>query len=88
MALLKIAFTTYAWEDYQYWLAQDAKTLKRINELIESIRRDPAGRGLGKSELLKGNLAGWRSKRIDGANRMVYRIEGETLVIAQLRFHY
>ena len=88
MALPKIAFTTYAWEDYQYWLAQDAKTLKRINELIESIRRDPAGRGLGKSELLKGNLAGWRSKRIDGVNRMVYRIEGETLVIAQLRFHY
>ena len=88
MDILKVAFTIYAWEDYQYWQTQDAKTLKRINELIESIRRDPAGRGIGKSELLKGSLAGWRSKRIDGVNRMVYRIDGGTLVIAQLRFHY
>ncbi len=88
MELLKIAFTTFAWEDYQYWQTQDAKTLNRINELIESIRRDPAGRGIGKSEILKGNLAGWRSKRIDSVNRMVYRLDGDTLVIAQLRFHY
>ena len=85
---MKVAFTSYAWDEYLYWQTQDPRTLKRINELIDSIRRDPAGRGIGKTELLRGNLSGWRSKRIDAANRMVYRIEGEAVVIAQLRFHY
>ncbi len=85
---MKVTFTSYAWDEYLHWQTQDPRTLKRINELIESIRRDPAGRGIGKSELLRGNLAGWRSKRIDAVNRMVYRIEGEAIVIAQLRFHY
>lgn len=34
------AFTDDAWEDFQYWLKQDKKTLKRILKLIEDIERN------------------------------------------------
>jgi hypothetical protein len=30
-----------AWNDYLYWQFQDKKTLKRINQLIRDVERDP-----------------------------------------------
>lgn len=55
--------------------------------LIEETQRDPFG-GTGKPELLRGELSGWWSKRIDQEHRLVYRAEGERLIIAQARGHY
>ena len=62
-----LTFTPNGWEDYEYWLGQDKKTLKRINKLIKDIRRTPFT-GLGKPELLKFDLKGCWSRRIDDAN--------------------
>lgn len=31
---------------------------------------------------------GYRSRRINDEHRMVYRVEGDTLQVAQLRYHY
>lgn len=76
-----------AWADYQYWFTQDKKTLRRINDLIKDIDRG-GYEGIGKPEPLKGNASGWWSRRIDEANRLVYRIEGENIIIAQCRTHY
>lgn len=76
-----------AWEGYVYWQTQDKKTLKRINLLIKDIERNPFD-GLGKPEPLKGNLSGLWSRRIDGVNRLVYRIIGEDIQIAQCKSHY
>jgi toxin YoeB len=76
-----------AWEDYLYWQKQDKKTLKRINSLVKEILRDPYV-GTGKPEPLKGNLAGFWSRRIDEKNRLVYRIVGDDCLIAQCRSHY
>lgn len=77
-----------AWEDYLYWQTQDKKTLKKINNLIRDIERDPNQEGIGKAELLKGNLAGFCSRRIDKANRLVYRISADKIEIASCRNHY
>ena len=63
-----------ALEDYIYWQAQDRKTLKRINQLLQDISRNDYN-GIGKSEPLKGNLSGWWSRRIDDTNRLIYRIQ-------------
>ena len=60
-----------AWEDYLYWQMQDKKTLKRINMLLQDIKRNPF-EGLGKPEPLKHNLQGLWSRRIDDENRIVY----------------
>ena len=76
-----------AWEDYIYWQTQDKKTLRRINELLRDIERNPY-LGTGKPEPLRGTLSGYWSRRIDDTNRIIYRVEDENLVILQCRGHY
>ena len=76
-----------AWVDYLYWQTQDKKALKRINTLIKDIQRSPFD-GIGKPEPLKENLSGWWSRRIDGGNRIVYKVEGEVAIIASCKSHY
>ena len=83
----KIGFSPAAWEDYEYWERQDKKTLKKIKRLIKELQRHPY-EGEGKPELLKGNLSGSWSRRIDEGNRLVYQVVGDTVIIEQLRTHY
>ncbi|WMJ08576.1 Txe/YoeB family addiction module toxin [Nitrosomonas sp. sh817] len=82
-----IRFVPDAWEDYLYWQDQDKKTLKRINLLITAASREPFA-GIGKPEPLRGDLSGYWSRRIDEANRLVYRATDTDLVIIACRFHY
>ena len=83
----KLAWTDEAWADYVYWQSQDRKTLKRINKLIEEVKRDPFV-GLGKPEPLRENLAGFWSRRIDETNRLVYAVADAFLAIISCRYHY
>ena len=82
-----IRFVPDAWDTYLYWQDQDKKTLKRINILIAAAARDPFI-GIGKPEPLRGDLSGYWSRRIDDANRLVYRATDAELVIIACRFHY
>ena len=89
---MRVHFTNEGWADYQYWVANDANTLERVNALIEDTRRN-LFKGLGKPKPLKGDLSGWWSRRITGDHRLVYRIEGKAGVdqrieIAACRYHY
>jgi toxin YoeB len=88
---VKLLFTPGAWEDYQHWVATDAAVLRRLNELIRDTLRSPF-KGIGKPEPLKGDLAGWWSRRITGDHRLVYRLTGkgedQRMEIAACRYHY
>lgn len=84
---MKLIFAPEAWEDYLHWQKQDRRILDRINQLIREIQRQPF-EGIGKPEALKHALAGFWSRRITDEHRIVYRVEGDALWIAQLRFHY
>lgn len=84
---MKLAFLEDAWEDYLYWLQTDKVTLKKINQLIKECMREPFS-GIGKPEPLKFDMSGCWSRRITSEHRLVYRIEGDTLVIIQCRYHY
>jgi toxin YoeB len=84
---LKVVFADAAWEDYLWWQKHDRKILERINKLIQEIRREPFS-GAGKPEPLRHALAGFWSRRITDEHRIVYRVDGEALLIAQLRYHY
>lgn len=88
---MRLVFSDLAWEQYQGWIAADPKVLARLNELIGECRRTPFT-GRGKPEPLKGDLAGWWSRRLTGEDRLVYRVTGKApdrqLEIAQCRFHY
>lgn len=85
---MKITFSLDAWEQYTEWQALDAKTVKRINTLLKDIVRNHPFGGQGKPEPLKGNLSGFWSRRIDGYNRLVYRIEGDVCQVVQCKGHY
>ena len=84
---MKIPFSENAWEDYLFWQKNDKKILKRINELIQDIQRNNY-QGVGKPEALRHNLSGWWSRRITSEHRIVYRIDKDSVLIAQLRYHY
>ena len=82
-----ITFDTNGWEDYVYWQRQDRKTLKRINQLIADVVRDPFA-GIGKPEPLKHILSGAWSRRIDDKNRVVYYVTDPHVIILQARDHF
>lgn len=76
-----------AWEDYLYWQNHDKKNLKRINNIIKDIIRNPFD-GIGKPEPLKNNLSGLWSRRIDDEHRIVYIVENDVIIIFSCRGHY
>lgn len=84
---MKLLFSPHAWDDYQHRQQTDKKMTRRINELLKDTMRSHY-EGLGKPEPLKHSLADFWSRRITDEHRMVYRVTGETLEIAQLRYHY
>ena len=84
---MKLIFSETAWDDYQYWIKTDKKILKRVNALIQDIQRSPFS-GIGKPEMLKHGLSGYCSRRINDEHRIVYKVEADSIFIAQARYHY
>ena len=82
-----ITFTEPAFAQYLYWQTQDKRTLKKINQLLQSIDRDGVLNGLGKPEVLK-HLGGDFSRRIDEQNRLVYTVEGDNIIVKACNGHY
>jgi len=82
-----LSWADNAWDDYLYWQQTDKKILKRINTLIKDIKRQPFA-GIGDPEPLKHNWTGYWSRRINREHRLVYKVKGEYLIIAQCRYHY
>ena len=85
---MNILFTDTGWSQYTEWQGQDKKTIKRINQLLKSIDRDGAMQGIGKPELLKHNKSGLYSRRIDEANRLVYEMSGNQIIVKSCKGHY
>jgi toxin YoeB len=84
---MKIVFSSQAWDDYLHWQRTDRKVLRRINDLVREITRTPF-EGMGKPEPLRHALAGYWSRRIDDEHRLVYKIDGDAVLIAQARYRY
>lgn len=82
-----LTFTENAWDDYTYWQKVDKKMIRKINELIKSIKRTPF-EGIGKPEPLKFDLTGYWSRRIDREHRLVYQVIDNDLRIIACRYHY
>lgn len=82
-----VAFTKDAFHEYNQWFASDLKLVGRIQELIRDIDRDPF-KGIDKPEPLKGNWAGYWSRRIDLEHRLVYKISEIQILIVKCKGHY
>lgn len=85
---MNILFTDTGWGQYTEWQGQDKRTIKRINQLLKSIDRDGAMQGIGKPELLKHDKSGIYSRRIDEANRLVYEISDNQIIVKSCKGHY
>ena len=84
---MKYIFVDESWEDYLYWQKTNKKYMKKINDLLKAISREPYT-GIGKPEPLKHNYQGFWSRRIDGEHRLIYKVKDDEILIAKCRFHY
>ena len=79
----RICFADKGWEEYKYWQTHDRKTLKKINDLLASIGRDGAMKGVGKLEKLKHRVNEY-SRRIDEVIVYLLMIVGKMLLVKRL----
>lgn len=84
---MKVVFAKVGFEDLGHRTATDRKMALRVLRLIDDIDRDPFS-GLGKPEPLKGDKAGYWSRRINDEHRLVYAVSGDNILIAQARYRY
>jgi len=84
---MKYIFVNESWEDYLYWQKTDKKIVRRINELIKEISRNPFS-GIGKPEPLKYKYSGYWSRRINQEHRIIYQVREDEILIVKCRFHY
>ena len=84
---MKLIFGEQSWSDYLYWQSTDKRILKKINALLQDIKRNPF-EGLGKPEPLKHEMAGTWSRRITQEHRLVYEVFEESILVVSCRYHY
>ena len=84
---MKYIFVDESWEDYLYWQKNNKKTLKRINDLLKDISRNPF-LGIGKPEPLKHKYKGFWSRRINSEHRLIYSVKENEILIAKCIFRY
>ncbi len=84
---MELVWQSAVWDDYLYWQQTDKKVLQRVNDLLKDALRTPF-KGIGKPEPLKGNFAGYWSRRITGEHRLVYQVWDSRLHVLQCRYHY
>lgn len=87
---MEIIYSDEAQQDIKYWKKSGNQTVqKKIQELLHAIENNPY-EGIGKPELLKHNLSGLWSRRINQEHRIVYKLleNRATIKIYSLRGHY
>ena len=84
----EIEFTEKAIEHLRFWHKSGQKSiLAKIEQLVESIRETPTT-GISKPELLKHELVGKYSQRINQEHRIIYQIDDSLVTIPSLKGHY
>jgi len=82
-----IIFQNDAFKEFLGWALADKKKYTRLGKLITETCRDPF-EGIGKPEPLKGLLQGYWSRRIDEENRLIYKVDEQSITIISCLGHY
>lgn len=83
----KIVFEQTAFQDFVQWATVDKKLYQRLVGLITDVLRNPF-EGIGKPELLKYELKGYWSRRINDEDRLVYKVTDDSIIIVACKYHY
>ncbi len=83
----KILFEKVARKDFEKVRKTDLSTAKKIALLIQELKTNPES-GTGRPEQLRGNLAGYWSRRINKKDRLVYSFDDEVVTVISVRGHY
>lgn len=86
--MANVRFNKESFDDFLWYVTNDKNKVKKIKELINDISRNGEKEGIGHPEPLKDNLSGYYSREIDKKNRLVYRVEEETICILSVKTHY
>ena len=74
-----------ALKDFKKWEGENPKIAKKIGKLIESIDKDGPINGIGRPEALINRKE--CSRRITDWDRLIYRIDGDTVTVLSCRNH-
>ncbi|MDR2840853.1 MAG: Txe/YoeB family addiction module toxin [Paludibacter sp.] len=83
---MEFLFKDTAENDLIYF-GRNKPILKRIENLLKDIKQHPFT-GIGKPEMLKENLSGYWSRRIDKEHRILYTVENDSVTFYSFRGHY
>lgn len=84
---MNLIWSEKSWGDYLYWQKTDKKIIKKINELLRDIKRDPFD-GIGKPKPLKYEFSGLWSRRIPDEHRLVCKVYDDAIAVVSCRYHY
>ena len=76
-----------AWQEYVD-LQSDKAMIKKINNLLKDIMRNGYGISTGGFEMLKGDLSGYASVRIDKKNRIIFQADENRVTVIGCGGHY
>ena len=84
---MQTKFHTKAQKDMAWFERYEPALIKKVALLVANIQETPFS-GIGQPEALKYEYSGCWSRRINKEHRLVYRVDGETIIILQCRYHY
>ncbi|MBY0434647.1 MAG: Txe/YoeB family addiction module toxin [Cyclobacteriaceae bacterium] len=82
-----IVFTETALSELNSFKFGEVRLAFKVLELIEDINKQPFT-GIGKPEPLKGDFAGFWSRRINDKHRLIYSVSDEAIQIISCKGHY
>jgi Txe/YoeB family toxin of toxin-antitoxin system len=82
-----VLYTTAAQRDVKTIRKRYPHLIARLKDIDARLHTDPLASGQGFHALV-GDLSGYYARRLDGFNRVVYRIERPDVVVVSCLGHY
>ena len=86
--MFSLKWSPEAWSEYISLQEHDKNALKKANALLKDVQRNGYNATHGKLEMLKHDFSGFASVRIDKKNRIIFSVQGDTVVTIQCGGHY